>query len=104
MNRKCPQTLDKPILLFGLEMEDIGVLSLVGGVGSIILGPAVPGILSIVGWFVLIEFKKDKPSGYMVHWLYHQGIDFPGLIHPIKKVGKYSVYAKSDFIKKFSLS
>ena len=103
MNRKCPQTLDKPILLFGLEAEDICLLSLIGGVGGILIGPLVPGIISIAGWFVLMEFKKDKSSGYLMHWLYHQGIDFPGLIPPIKKVKRYSVYGKTNYIKKFSL-
>ncbi len=104
MNRRCPQTLDKPILLFGLEIEDIAILSLGGGVASILFGPIIPGVITIIGWFVLMEFKKDKPSGYMIHWLYEQGVDFPGLITPIKKVERYSVYTKANFIKKFSLS
>ena len=39
MNRKCPRTLDKPILLFGLEVEDVGLLSAVAGMGGIIFEP-----------------------------------------------------------------
>ena len=29
--KKCPRTLDKPLLFFGLEPEDIGVLALASG-------------------------------------------------------------------------
>jgi hypothetical protein len=104
MNRKCPRTLDKPILLFGLEMEDVGLLGAIGGIGSILMGPIIPGILSIAGWFVLIHFKKDKPAGYLIHWLYNVGIDFPGLIPPIKKVQRYGIYARSAIIQKFTVS
>jgi hypothetical protein len=104
MRRKCPRTLDKPILLFGLEVEDVGLLGATVGVGSLIFGPIVPGVLSIAGWFILIQFKKDKPTGYLIHWLYNAGIDFPGFIPPIKKVQRYGIYARSSVIQKFTVS
>ena len=104
MNHKCPRTLDKPILLFGLEMEDICYLGLIGGLGSILFGPIVPGTCSIAGWIILMQFKKDKPSGYLMHWLYSQGIDLPGLIPPIKKAKRYSIYGTTANIKKFTIS
>lgn len=102
MKRKCPRTLDKPILLFGLEVEDIGLLTLVGGFGSIFFGPIIPGTCSILGWFVLIQFKKGKPSGYILHWLYSKGVDMPGLIPPIQKVKRYGAYGSSTHIKKIN--
>ena len=104
MSRKCPRTLDKSLLIFGLEIEDIGLLSLVGGIGSILFGPIVPGIVAIAAWFILMEFKKDKPNGYLLHWLYDQGIDFPGLIPPVKKSKQYGIYGKIDYLKKFTIS
>lgn len=100
MKRKCPQTLDKPLLMFGLELEDIGLLGLIGGVGSLLFGPLIPGICAITGWFILMHFKKGKPSGYLIHWLYSQGIDFPGLIKPIKKVQYYGIYSRTSYLKK----
>ena len=95
MNRKCPRTLDKPILLFGLELEDVALLSLVVGVGCLLIGPMVPGTMAIAGWIVLLRFKRDKPSGYVLHWLYGRGFQLPGLIPPLKKVRHYGVYTTS---------
>ncbi len=104
MNRKCPRTLDKPILLFGLEVEDVGLLVSLWGAGSILIDPLISGVFGIVGWIVLMQFKKDKPAGYLIHWIYSQGIDFPGLIPPIKKVQHYGIYGTGANIKKFSVS
>ena len=89
MNHKCPRTLDKPILLLGLEMEDLGVLILLGGGGGVLFGPVIPGIMTIVGWAMIWRFKRDKPSGYLLHWLYMHGSQLPGLIPSPKKVRYY---------------
>ena len=102
MKRKCPRTLDKPLLLFGLEVEDIGLLSLVGGLGSILFGPIIPGLCAIAGWIFLMQFKKGKPSGYLLHWLYSKGVGIPGLLPPIQKVNRYGVYARNNTLKKIT--
>jgi hypothetical protein len=91
MSRKCPRTIDKAILLFGLELEDIAVLALVAGAGGLLIGPTIPGVIAIVGWVVLVLFKRDKPPGYLVHWLYSKGFDLPGLITPLTKVTRYNL-------------
>lgn len=88
---KCPRTLDKPILLFGLEMEDIALLSLITGVTGLIIGPMVPGIFMMVGWMALIRIKRDKPEGYLIHLLYKHGFEFKGLLPPVNKINRYSV-------------
>ena len=104
MKRKCPRTLDKPLRIFGLEIEDIGILGLIGGLGSVLFGPIIPGVCAITSWIVLIQFKKDKPSGYLLHWLYNQGLDFPGLIPSIRKVKQYCAYGTVIDIKKINIS
>ena len=104
MNRKCPITLDKPILMFGLEMEDVCLLGLIGGVGSILCGPIVPGILAIMGWIILMQFKRGKPSGFLIHWLYHQGMSFPGLMPPVKTFQRYGIYGSKHHSKKITIS
>ncbi len=103
MKRKCPRTLDRPLLLLGLEIEDIGFLGMFGGLGCLFFNPLIFGILTIVAWFALMEFKKDKPPGYLLHWLYNQGFSLPGLIPPVKKVQRYCIYAKTDYVKKFTV-
>ena len=103
MKRKCPRTLDKPLLMCGLELEDVAFLGMLGGLGCLLFDPLIPGVLTMVGWFILMEFKKDKPSGYLLHWLYNKGIDLPGLIPPVNKVKRYCIYAKTNDVKKFSV-
>ncbi|GEM_PF-1235596 len=101
---KCPRTLDKPVLLFGLEPEDLGLLSLGVGILSLFLGPMVPGVLGFAGWFLLARFKKGKASGYVLHRLYALGFDLPGLLPPPSKIKEYSVWSKNNGkreIKKF---
>jgi hypothetical protein len=97
MNRKCPRTLDKPILLFGLELEDLAALLIFGGGGCLFIGPVIPGIGTIIGWVMLLRFKQDKPQGYLLHWLYAQGFELPGLIPPLSKVKYYGVYGTNNF-------
>ena len=92
MARKCPRTLDKPVLLFGLEPEDLGLLTLAVGTLSLFLGPMVPGVCGIAGWFVLARFKRGKPAGYLLHKMYSMGFDLPGLLPPISKAGTYAVF------------
>ncbi len=94
--RKCPKTLDKPILLFGLELEDLGLLLALGGGGGLLFGPVVPGIATIFGWLGLLQFKKNKPQGFVLHWLYSKGFVLPGLIPPFKKIQNYGVYGDSN--------
>lgn len=99
MGRKCPRTLDKPILLFGLELEDVAIVALIVGIGSLLFGPMIPGILGVGIWMLLLQFKKDKPQGYMLHWLYSKGFQMPGLIPPFNDVNEYGAYGTRNFKK-----
>ena len=101
--RQCPKTLDKPILLFGLELEDLGILLFLGGGGGLFLGPIIPGIAAIFGWIGLVQFKRDKPSGYILHRLYEYGLQLPGLLPPLRKANYYGVYGTHS-ITKFTFS
>ncbi len=102
MRRNCPRTLDKPVLLFGLEPEDLGFLVLLVGIPSLLIGPIIPGALGIVGWFILVHFKKGKPTGYLLHRLYALGFNLPGLLPPVTKAGKYAIFT-SHQNKKFAV-
>ena len=89
MARPCPRTLDKPILLFGLELEDVAFVALVVGIGSLLIGPMIPGPAGVSMWVMLLRVKSDKPEGYLLHLLYMNGYQLPGLIPSPKKVKYY---------------
>ena len=95
MKSSCPRTLDKPMLFFGLELEEVAVLTTVAGMGSLVFVPFIPGVISIIAGVAMIRFKAGKPPGYLLHWFYAQGISFPGLIPPPKKIGQYAVRANT---------
>lgn len=102
MERKCPRTLDRPILMFGLEIEDIALLSFGVGAGSLVIGPMISGLVGGVGWAVLLRLKKNKPAGYVMHWLYSKGFQLPGLIPPMTKAEYYGAYGTNS-ISKFKI-
>ena len=82
--KRCPRTLDRPILIFGLEPEDIASLGLIGGVLAF-FNTALSGAVFFGGWPVLVLVKRDKPAGYVIHLLYKWGMNFEGLLSPGKK-------------------
>jgi hypothetical protein len=78
--RICPRTIDKPLLILGLEGEDIAVLMLFFGIPAILISPAVPLGLILVAWPALSWFKRGKPEGYVLHMLYKSGLPLKGLL------------------------
>jgi hypothetical protein len=85
--KRCPKTMDKPILIFGLEPEDIAALGLMGGLLSL-FNTLVSGAVFFGGWIFLVFAKRDKPAGYVIHLLYKMGVNFPGLLSP--QIKRYS--------------
>lgn len=90
--KKCPRTIDKPLLLFGLEPEDVGVLALASGATILFFDTFYAGCVFFGGWIFLRLLKKGKPKGYTVHLFYKYGIKMKGLIDPPLKVSRYSVF------------
>lgn len=78
--RPCPKTIDKPLLILGLEGEDVAVLMLVFGMPAILISPAIPLGLIFVAWPALVAFKRGKPQGYVLHALYRLGVPLEGLL------------------------
>ena len=94
--RKCPRNIDKPLLLFGLEPEDVGFLVGVSGLLILFSDTFYAGIVFFGGWVFLKAFKQNKPQGYIAHLFYKHGLTLKGLIEPVKKVSRYSVFTKED--------
>jgi hypothetical protein len=80
--RTCPGTIDKPLLILGLEGEDIAVLMLCFGIPAILVSPAIPLGLILVAWPCLACFKRGKPEGYVLHVSYRAGLPLKGLLPP----------------------
>ena len=97
--RKCFRSIDKPQILFGLEAEDLAFIALGIGLGSLVFEPYIPGVLGIISWILLAKFKQGKPFGYMLHWLYNQGIDLPGHAPNPKRTRRYGAYGSNSYQK-----
>lgn len=80
--RKCSRMIDKPLLILGLEPEDVAVLLFFIGGSSILFSPTIPIICLLFLWPMLVVFKRGRPSGYVLHFLYKLGMPMKGLIPP----------------------
>ena len=95
--RPCPKTIDKPLLILGLEGEDIAVLMFFFGIPAILVSPSVPLVLILIGWPLLAAFKRGKPQGYVLHVFYRAGLPLEGLLPPGDGI-VYSPYSRKAFV------
>jgi hypothetical protein len=94
--RKCLRTIDRPLLLFGLEPEDVGVLALLCGLMILFSDTFYAGIAFFGGWLFLRLIKQGKPQGYITHLFYKHGVRISGLIAPPKLTNRYSVFSGEE--------
>ena len=92
--KKCARTIDKPLLLFGLEPEDVGIVALTSGAMIIFFDTFYSGLAFFGSWIFLRLLKRGKPQGYITHLFYRYGVSMKGLIEPPRKVSMYSVFRK----------
>jgi type IV conjugative transfer system protein TraL len=93
--RPCPRTIDKPLLILGLEGEDVAALMLVFGMPAVLFSPVIPVILLFIAWPVMATLKKGKPPGYVMHGLYWLGVPLKGLLPPGEDI-RYSAYSRGE--------
>jgi len=70
----CARTLDRPIVIFGLEPEDlVGV-----GLAAIALMFATDGLIGVgaglASWIALVRLKAGRPPGYLFYLAYRTGL------------------------------
>lgn len=94
--KKCPKTIDRPILIFGLEVEDIAILAALSGAIMLFFDTFYGGMVFLVGWVGVKVIKRGKPQGYLTHMLYKYGFKIVGLIDPPKKISRYSAYSSRE--------
>lgn len=93
--RRCSRTLDKPLLILGLEGEDVAVLMMLFGVPAVLFSPMIPVMLFFGAWPGLVAFKRGKPEGYVLHFLYKWGVPLQGLLPPGEKI-RYGVFINKE--------
>jgi hypothetical protein len=72
--KPCPRTLDRPILVFGLEPEDLAGVGLVS-IFILLAVDAVPAVIAGAAlWLGLAKAKAGKPPGFLYEWLYRAGL------------------------------
>jgi hypothetical protein len=72
--KACPRTLDRPIMIFGLEPEDLVLVGLAAGTILFTID-AVPAVLvGALLWAGLSRLKAGKPPGYVYECLYRLGV------------------------------
>lgn len=80
--RYCPRTIDKPLLILGLEGEDIALLMFLFGVPAALFHPTIPVLLFMGAWPCLAWAKRGKPEGWVLHIIYYLGVPLKGLLPP----------------------
>lgn len=70
----CLRTLDRPILIFGLEPEDMIVTLAIAAILMFVADPIVGVIAGVVLWVALKKVKGGKSPGFLYALLYRCGI------------------------------
>jgi hypothetical protein len=95
---RCYRTLDRPITVFGLEIEDLLAIILLAGGALFVAGPFV-AILSAFGLYAIaVKFKAGRPPGYIYERLYRRGLT-RGLLsapHLVPLQTRYSAVTSDD--------
>lgn len=72
--KPCPRTLDRPIVVFGLEPDELVLVGLAAGAILFAWDP-VPAVLCGGGlWLALSRIKAGKPPGHLFELLYRTGV------------------------------
>jgi hypothetical protein len=72
--KSCPRTLDRPIVIFGLEPEDLVMVGLISGLILFAID-AIPAVLTGAAlWVALSRVKAGRPPGYVYELFYRSGL------------------------------
>ncbi len=72
--RPCARTLDRPIVVFGLEPEDLVIVGLVA-IGLLFVADGFVGVGAGLGlWIALVRLKAGKPPGCLVELAHRVGV------------------------------
>lgn len=96
--RPCySRNLGKPIMLFGLELEELAMLLVWVGICVGIFNVFVALFTAIGFWIVLVRTKQGRPPGYLTHFLYfHLNIPLKGFLPSPKKIRYYTAWNRKE--------
>lgn len=72
--KACPRTLDRPIVVFGLEPEELVLVGLIAGAVMFLIDPVPAVVAGGVLWLGLSRIKAGKPPGHLYELLYRSGL------------------------------
>lgn len=71
--KPCARTLDRPIVIFGLEPEEFVLVGIVSGAILFVID-AIPAVLTgAILWVGLSRVKAGKPPGHLFELAYRSG-------------------------------
>lgn len=77
----CPQTLDEPVKVFGLEPEDFAVMLAVPAAASLAIDVLLSCGCGVLVGLVMYFGKRGRPPGALLHMLHDYGIvQLPGIL------------------------
>ena len=72
--RPCARTLDRPILVFGLEPEDLVGVGLLSIVLLFLVDGAIAVGAGLGSWIALLRLKAGKPPGHLFALAHRHGL------------------------------
>ena len=77
----CPQHLDEPVLILGLEPEDYGLVMLVLLLTSLVASALLSFGLALLAGIACGRLKRGQPPGALIHALHRLEIlPIPGVL------------------------
>ncbi len=95
---ECPTELDKPVLVFGFEVEDLGAICGVMIMTGMFLFEGFAPVLIVTLAFALFlkRLKKGKAPGVLLHMAHRWDIvRMPGVL-PVREVGYSPVAGEGE--------
>ncbi len=100
--KQCFRSLGKPIVILGLEIEELATILVFIGALSVIFNIIFALSCGIIAGIILKKSKKGRPPGFLKHFLYyHMGISSKGILPSPKKVKAYTIWEKDQNYGKF---
>ena len=95
---ECPTELDKPVLVFGFEVEDLGAICGVMILTGMFLFEGFAPVLTVTAAFAVFlkRLKRGKAPGVLLHQAHRWDlIRIPGVL-PVREAGYSSVAAEGE--------